>query len=183
MWVGGFGFGGEGWRWKTPVWQSCLFVDLQPLCPDARWYTRTILGPDVRQRLLMGAVCPWGACGGQGSSCAKPHSLTNSVQVRRKRTGANILRAPPRRSAKLQQCGPTFETILHGGHAVRGVYAPVTLDAISHAGSGVGAVRPGRLSIAWVVGEGRAGALVRGDGVLRLSRERCAALLWDGLER
>ena len=131
MWVGGFGFGGEGWRWKTPVWQSCLFVDLQPLCPDARWYTRTILGPDVRQRLLMGAVCPWGACGGQGSSCAKPHSLTNSVQVRRKRTGANILRAPPRRSAKLQQCGPTFETVLHGGHAVRGVYAPVTLDAIS----------------------------------------------------
>ena len=122
--------------------------------PDARWYTRTILGPDVRQRLLMGAVCPWGACGGQGSSCAKPHSLTNSVQVRRKRTGANILRAPPRRSAKLQQCGPTFETVLHGGYAVRGVNALVTLDAISHAGSGVGAVRPGRLSIAWVVGEG-----------------------------
>ena len=132
---------------------------------------------------LWGLYARGGACGGQGSSCAKPHSLTNSVQVRRKRTGANILRAPPRRSAKLQQCDPTFETILHGGHAVRGVYAPVTLDAISHAGSGVGAVRPGRLSIAWVVGEGRAGALVRGDGVLRLSRERCAALLWDGLER
>ena len=139
LWVGGFGFGGEGWRWKTPVWQSYLFVDLQPLCPDARWYTRTILGPDVRQRLPMGAVCPWGACGGQGSSCAKPHSLTNSVQVRRKRTGANILRAPPRRSAKLLQCGPTFETVLHGGYAVRGVNAPVTIDAISHAGSGVGA--------------------------------------------
>ena len=83
--------------------------------PDARWYTRTILGPDVRQRLLMGAVCPWGHVRGQVSSCARPHSLTNSVQVRRKRTGANILRAPPRRSANLQQCGPTFETVLHGG--------------------------------------------------------------------
>ena len=92
-----------------------LVVDLQPvyaLMPDG------IHGQFVGMMSARGSL--WGlyargGTSGPGTQLCEAPQLTNSVQVRRKRTGANILRAPPRRSANLQQCGPTFETVLHGG--------------------------------------------------------------------